>query len=123
MEFYRGKLAENLVQELQKQGVKIELEDFMNHTGFKAKPLKMELDGKVILEIPPNSQGISTLQMISALYEECLDRYSFNDERILAWAEPIERIYNFRDINVGDPSYMDLDLNHYKSFSSLSKKS
>jgi len=119
-EFYRGELAIDMVNELNKQGVKIELKDLEEHKGFKVKPIKYEIQDKILYEIPPNSQGISTLQMISALYELKLDKYEFFDKsRIKAWAEPVRKIYNFRDKHIGDPEFVKINVSEYLSYGSL----
>ncbi|MEM1918142.1 MAG: gamma-glutamyltransferase, partial [Sulfolobales archaeon] len=55
-EFYYGKLAESLVEELREQGVDISLEDLMDHEGYETRPLKLVLDDKVLYELPPNTQ-------------------------------------------------------------------
>ncbi|MCC6061957.1 MAG: hypothetical protein LM581_03205 [Desulfurococcales archaeon] len=39
----------------------------------------MNIDSPEIFEIPPNSQGTSTLYIVSALYEEELYKYDFED--------------------------------------------
>ncbi len=117
-EFYYGRLAEELVSELQEQGVELGLEDFMEHEGYRVAPLKLELDGKTLYELPPNSQGIATMNLITALYELGLDKYEFADpERVLAWSEPVEKSYLFRDGFIGDPDYMVInpyEYLHYK---------
>jgi len=69
-EFYTGAVAEEIVSELQRIGLDIGLDDLLEHEGFETKPLKLNMDSPEIFEIPPNSQGTSTLYIVSALYEE-----------------------------------------------------
>ncbi len=119
-EFYYGKIAEDLVSGLEKQGVGISLEDLMDHEGLETEPLKLDLGSRVLYELPPNTQGLSTLQMISALHELGLDRYGFNDtRRIDAWAEPVRRIYMFRDKYLGDPEAMSIDPRGFVNYRSI----
>jgi gamma-glutamyltranspeptidase/glutathione hydrolase len=119
-EFYYGELAESIVAELQDQGVNIGLDDFMKHKGAKVSPLKLEIDGKILYEIPPSTQGISTLQLISALYELDLYREAFDSpSRIYKWSEPVARVYTFRDTYIGDPDYMNIDPQAYVKYSSI----
>lgn len=121
-EFYQGDLAESIVSELQEQGVDIGLEDLMDHSGFKTTPLKLEVDGRIHYELPPNTQGASTLQLISALYEEELSKLDFNDpERIEAWSKPVSDVYLFRDLYLGDPDYMTIDVESYLTYSSVKR--
>ena len=118
-EFYHGKLAEKFVSELQEQGVGISLDDMMKHKGTVVRPLKLEMeDGKVLYELPPNTQGATTLQAISALYELNLTKYNFESpERISSWSEISKNIYGFRNLFLGDPDYMKIDVSQYLTYS------
>ncbi|MDT7889483.1 MAG: gamma-glutamyltransferase [Desulfurococcales archaeon] len=118
--FYKGKLAEKLVDILRSKGVGITLEDLETHRGFVQKALSLDLGDKILYEIPPNSQGLSTLNMISALHELGLDRYGFDDiKRLALWEEPTKKIYIFRDLHLGDPRFMDIDPSKYTTYSSI----
>lgn len=119
-EFYFGPTAEDLVEELSSQGVGISLEDLMDHEGLYLEPLRLDLGERVLYELPPNSQGLSTLHAISAIHELGLDRLGFDDpERIYAWSEPVARIYSFRDRNLGDPEKMTLDVRGLLRYASI----
>jgi hypothetical protein len=97
-EFYDGKLAEEIVSQLRNQGVDADIDDFRRHRCIRIKPLKMEVDEKILYELPPNTQGVSTLQLINALYELDMGRLPFDDKRrIEAWSRPVEEVYEFRD--------------------------
>jgi gamma-glutamyltranspeptidase/glutathione hydrolase len=120
-EFYYGELAENIVRELQDQGVNIGLDDLMEHEGGKVTPLKLEIDNLALYELPPNTQGISTLQLISAIYELDFNKETFeNPNRIAKWSKPVKDVYLFRDLFLGDPDYMKIDPQAYVKYSSLS---
>ncbi|MEM4542140.1 MAG: gamma-glutamyltransferase [Desulfurococcaceae archaeon] len=122
-EFYYGELAENVVTELTEQGVNIGLDDLMEHESYEVTPLKYEVDNKTLYELPPNTQGLSTLQLISALYELELFKDPFDSPvRILKWKEPTVNVYLFRDLNLGDPDYMIIDPQDYVSYSSITKQ-
>ncbi|MEZ0393846.1 MAG: gamma-glutamyltransferase [Desulfurococcaceae archaeon] len=119
-EFYYGELAEELVSELEAQGVGIDLDDLMEHECARVEPLKLEVDGRAIYELPPNTQGITTLNLVSALHELGLGALPFDDpRRIEAWYEPTATVYAFRDAHVADPSHMTLDVRGYIRYSSL----
>lgn len=116
-EFYYGELAEKLVTELVDQGVNIGLDDLMEHESYRVTPLKQVVDGKTLYELPPNTQGLTTLQIISALYELDLHKESFdNEERIIKWGEPTKVVYTFRDMYLGDPDYMKIDPQSYVNY-------
>lgn len=119
-EFYYGELAENITSELEEQGVVMGLDDLMEHEGSKAKPLKLEWGDALLYELPPNTQGITTLQLISALQELELGKHDFySPERITSWSEPIARTYKFRDLYIGDPDYMSINPEDYVKYSSI----
>ncbi len=116
-EFYYGRLAERFVEELNEQGVDIGLDDMMDHEGYEAKPLRMAIDGRELYELPPNTQGVTTLHMISAIHELDLRSSAFDDpRRVEAWAEVVEVAYGFRDSFLGDPDYMEVDVSYYLEY-------
>ncbi len=119
-EFYYGDLAEKIVRELQDQGVDVGLDDFMEHESLRVIPLKLEIDGKVLYEMPPSTQGISTLQLISALYELNIYKEAFDStSRIIKWSKPVAEVYVFRDLYIGDPNYMNIDPQAYVKYSAV----
>lgn len=122
-DFYYGSLAEEIVGELQDQGVEIGLDDLMEHESYRVTPLKLGApDGRVLYELPPSTQGATSLQLISALYELGLDKYAFEDSaRISAWFEPTWYAYAFRDLYIGDPDYMTINIDEYLSYSHVKK--
>mgnify|MGYP001772576858 CR=1 FL=1 len=123
-EFYFGELAEKLVEELVEQGVNIGLDDLMEHEVRSVKPLKLEVDGRVLYELPPNTQGLSTLQLISALYELDLYKEPFEaPSRILKWYEATSNVYSFRDLYLGDPDYMRIDPQYYVEYHKIKEVS
>jgi gamma-glutamyltranspeptidase/glutathione hydrolase len=116
-EFYYGRLAEQLITELQDQGVDIGLDDLMDHEGSVVRPLKLELGDLTLYELPPNTQGATTLQLISALYELGLTKYGFDDpRRVTAWSKAVEDSYTFRDLFLGDPEAMEVDVGDYLTY-------
>jgi len=106
-DFYEGRLASQIIEELREQGVGAEEDDLRKHVAHEVEPLKLDIDGKTLYEFPPSTHGITTLHLISALYELELNKFSFSDpRRIDAWREPIRVAYEFRDRFIGDPEHM-----------------
>lgn len=119
-DFYYGTLAEEFVSELQDQGVDIGLDDLMEHESYSVKPLRLNLDNKTLYELPPNTQGISTLQLISALHELEYDKEPFESpSRVLKWSKPVENVYRFRDLYLGDPDYMKINPENYVKYGDM----
>jgi gamma-glutamyltranspeptidase/glutathione hydrolase len=67
--FYRGVLAERIVEEIEKCGGVLTLDDLRRHETEEVEPLAAELEGCRILEQPPPSQGVMVLAMLVALEE------------------------------------------------------
>ncbi|MEM4045211.1 MAG: gamma-glutamyltransferase [Fervidicoccaceae archaeon] len=119
-DFYEGELAERIVGELREQGVGAELEDLRRHEAEEVKPLSLEIDGRVLYELPPSTIGVTTLHLISALHELGLDELGFGDpKRIAAWMEPIKAAYAFRDRYIGDPDHMGISVERMLKYSEI----
>jgi len=107
-EFYEGAVAEKVVEELSSQGVPVEKSDFEKHRGERVKPLKALVEGFELYELPPNTQGHTTLQVLKTY--EALDevkRRPWDDAaRISAFFDVAVAAYKYRDENLGDPKYM-----------------
>jgi len=63
-EFYEGKLTEEIVEKLTEQGVLIDYEDFRDHYGEMVKPIKINYKDYELYELPPNTQGLTTLELL-----------------------------------------------------------
>ena len=65
--FYRGPIAEQMVQFSQQQGGYFSLRDFADHTSQWIEPVSTIYRGYDVWELPPNGQGIAALQMLNIL--------------------------------------------------------
>ncbi len=109
-EFYEGKIADEIVSELKKQGVPIRLEDFEMHKGEKVELLKTQIEDYNLYELPPNTQGHTTLQILKTYHESALGKKRFEDpERIEEFFKIAMAAYHYRDHNLADPQWMQKD--------------
>jgi len=109
-DFYRGEIAKKLVEGLKRKGVKIDLEDFGTHRGEEVKTLKIDFQGFQIHELPPNTQGITTLEILKLVEENGLHKLDFNDEKRMEEHLKIAAIaYRDRDRYVADPKFMEIE--------------
>ncbi len=109
-EFYEGKLAEEIVEKLSEQGVLIDYEDFSNHYGEMVKPIKMYYNDYELYELPPNTQGITTLELLKLIELSELNKKKFNDEnRIIEFFKLSIIAYNDRDTYISDPGFYRVD--------------
>lgn len=65
--FYRGAIAETIVDYLREQGGYHRVEDFANHRSEWVEPVSVDYRGYRVWELPPNTQGIAALQMLNIL--------------------------------------------------------
>jgi len=66
--FYRGRIAEAIVEVIKSKGGVMELEDLAKHASSFVEPIKYTYGGEVtVYECPPNGQGITTLLALGIL--------------------------------------------------------
>ncbi|HEY3302483.1 MAG TPA: gamma-glutamyltransferase [Candidatus Binatia bacterium] len=65
--FYGGELAEEIVKFSRQNGGLLSLKDFSDHTSTWVEPIKTNYRGYEVLEMPPNTQGMTVLQMLNLL--------------------------------------------------------
>lgn len=65
--FYKGEMAEKMVKYLREQGGFFTLKDFADHHSDWVEPVSTNYRGYDVWELPPNGQGIATLQMLNIL--------------------------------------------------------
>ena len=103
--FYRGTVANKIVEFSQATGGFISKEDLANYRAEWVEPLHTEYRGYDVWEIPPNGQGMTVLMALNILKgfdfaeKECSDTYHKQIEAMkLAFADTMEY--------VTDPRYM-----------------
>ena len=65
--FYQGLLSRRIVDSVNRLGGQLTLEDFAKHKGEWVRPVSVSYRGYDVYELPPNSQGIAALQMLTIL--------------------------------------------------------
>jgi gamma-glutamyltranspeptidase/glutathione hydrolase len=108
--FYRGELAEALVQHAGQHGGALELSDLERHRADWVEPLKQTFHAHALHEIPPSGQGIVALQALGIL--ERLDIAQYAADSVESWHLQIEAIkLAFADAerHVGDVNAMPLE--------------
>ncbi|ADI32349.1 gamma-glutamyltransferase family protein [Staphylothermus hellenicus] len=109
-EFYEGKLAEEIIEKLRNQGVPITYEDFSTHKGEPVNPLKTNYKGYKLFELPPNTQGITTLELLKLIEYSGINTKPYDSiERIIEFFNLAIAAYDDRDKYVADPSYYRFD--------------
>ncbi|HEY2987621.1 MAG TPA: gamma-glutamyltransferase [Candidatus Binatia bacterium] len=65
--FYGGDLAEEIAKFSQANGGLLALKDFTDHTSTWVEPIKSNYRGYEVVEMPPNTQGMTVLEMLNML--------------------------------------------------------
>ena len=66
-EFYKGRVAQEIVSFSEKHGGYFSLRDFSEHKSDWLEPVSTVYRGYTVWELPPNGQGIAALQMLNIL--------------------------------------------------------
>ena len=78
--FYRGDIAQRIVDFSRANGGFFELEDFSQHANTWVDPISTRYRGLDVWQIPPNGQGLSVLQILNVLEQ--------HDVRSMGWGSP-----------------------------------
>ena len=103
--YYRGPIAGAIVHHLRSKGALMSLEDLADHRGAFVEPLRMSYRGVDVLELPPNTQGVTALEaleIVSARGRLPPD----GPERQHLLVEGIKLALVDRDAHVTDPDHM-----------------
>jgi gamma-glutamyltranspeptidase/glutathione hydrolase len=65
--FYRGELTDIMVAFCKRAGCFLSARDFADHTSTWVEPVSTNYRGYDVWELPPNTQGIATLQMLNLI--------------------------------------------------------
>ncbi|MEM7036115.1 MAG: gamma-glutamyltransferase, partial [Bacteroidota bacterium] len=65
--FYKGEIADKIVDFIQAQGGFLSKKDLKQHTSEWVEPVSVKYRGYDVWELPPNGQGIAALQMLAIL--------------------------------------------------------
>ncbi|MDO1500768.1 gamma-glutamyltransferase [Winogradskyella maritima] len=109
-EFYSGKTAEILVEDLNKRGSIITLDDMKAYGAKWRDPIQFNYkDLKIISMSPPSSGGICLNQIMTMIEPFDLRGYGHNSlKAIQVIAESEKRAYADRSYYLGDPDFVDI---------------
>ncbi|MDO5537709.1 MAG: gamma-glutamyltransferase [Desulfovibrionaceae bacterium] len=68
-DFYEGQIARRLVDGLAEEGGLLTMKDFRKHTADWVEPIGVNYRGLSAYNLPPNTQGVSSLQILAMLAE------------------------------------------------------
>ena len=103
---YRGTLGERILEYVRQRGSGLEAEDFAAQRSEWVEPLSVEYRGVDVYELPPNTQGITLLQMLNMLDGVDLQAWGASSaELIHQLVERKKLAFIDRDAYVADPAF------------------
>ncbi|WP_256208810.1 gamma-glutamyltransferase [Paenibacillus sp. CF384] len=104
--FYEGSIMKAITESMERDGGLLREADFRSHHGEWVKPLSINYRGYDIYEMPPNSQGFSTLMMLNMLENVNLNQIPRHSADFYHLAvESIKLAFMERDRYVTDPRF------------------
>src|SRR6201994_4848436 len=109
--FYKGAIAEDMVETLRGIGGLHTLEDFAAHTTETTVPIGTMYKDLDVWQCPPNGPGITMLVMLNILSRFDLTKFpAMSIERFHLEAEAARIAYMMRETYIGDPAHVDVDV-------------
>lgn len=104
---YEGDVGHAVAEYVESRGGLLSYEDLKSYRASTGAPISIEYQGRRVYEMPPNTQGITTLHILMLLEEMRIDRHAPSSaERVKAFLSAYKLAYKVRDLFVGDPRYM-----------------
>jgi gamma-glutamyltranspeptidase len=107
--FYRGAVAERIATFFAREGGLITGEDLAAHRGEWVTPLSVPFSDLQVYELPPNTQGVTALQMLGMLDKLPLGESPLAPETVHTAVEVKKLAFADRDRYLTDPAHMTLD--------------
>jgi gamma-glutamyltranspeptidase / glutathione hydrolase len=105
--FYEGELAQDMVATVAARGSFLAAEDFAGHRGEVVAPIATNYRGLDVLELPPNTQGLTALVLLNILERFDLAALDpLGTDRFHLALEAARLAYAVRDTHIADPAAM-----------------
>ncbi|HVA84707.1 MAG TPA: gamma-glutamyltransferase [Candidatus Saccharimonadales bacterium] len=105
--FYRGGLARAIVADLQQRGSLLDARDFAETRADWVEPLRATYRGYEVCEMPPNTQGLTAIEMLNILEADDLRALGHNSAACLHLLIEAKRIaFADRDAYIADPAFV-----------------
>jgi gamma-glutamyltranspeptidase / glutathione hydrolase len=109
--FYKGEIADKIDTFMQQNGGFLRKADFEKHTSTWVEPVSTNYRGYDVFELPPNGQGIATLQILNILEGFDLRKMGRNSPDTLhAMIEAKKIAWADRATFYGDPAFAKIPL-------------
>ncbi len=108
--FYKGKVADLIVEEMKRGGGLITYEDLENYQPVLRKPVVGNYRGYEIISMgPPSSGGVCLIELLNILENFDLKKYGFGSSYTIHYlVEAMKRVYADRAEYLGDPDFVQI---------------
>jgi gamma-glutamyltranspeptidase/glutathione hydrolase len=104
--FYKGKIAHTIADYMKANGGFLSYEDLASHHGEWVEPVSTNYRGYEVYELPPNGQGIATLQMLNILEGYDFSKIPFGSvDHVHLFVEAKKLAYEDRAKFYADPDF------------------
>ena len=122
--FYKGIIAEQIDQYMQKNGGFLAYEDMSSHNGDWIEPVSTNYRGYDVWQLPPNGQGIAVLQILNLMeLFDLSDMDSMSPDYVHLFTEVKKIVYEDRAKYYSDISFNDIPVVELISKEYASKRS
>jgi gamma-glutamyltranspeptidase / glutathione hydrolase len=105
--FYEGSIAKDMVATLSAMGSVLTEEDFTSHRGEAVTPISTNYRGVDLVEIPPNTQGLTALVILNILENFDMPALTpLGPDRFHLMLEAARLGFAVRDTHIAEPSHM-----------------
>jgi gamma-glutamyltranspeptidase/glutathione hydrolase len=109
--FYKGEIAQKIVDYVRAQGGFLSMRDFEDHHSDWVEPISVNYRGYDIWELPPNGQGTAALQMLNILENFDIASMGFgSDEYMHHFIEAKKLAFEDRAKYYADPDFNELPI-------------
>ncbi len=109
--FYKGRIAREIVNYMEKNGGFLSMKDMKDHRSEWVEPVSINYRGYDIWELPPNGQGTAVLQMLNILEAYDLKTPGFGSEEYLHLLIEAKKLaFEDRAKYYADPAFNQLPL-------------
>jgi gamma-glutamyltranspeptidase len=107
--FYRGPIAQEIADYVQQSGGVLSMEDMQKHHSDWVEPISTNYCGYDIFEFPPNSQGLTALEMLNIIEGYNLKSLGYQTPEYLhIMLEAKKLAFADRDQYISDPDFVDV---------------
>lgn len=110
--FYKGEIAQKIVDYMQEQGGFLTMKDFEDHHSEWVEPISTNYRGYDVWELPPNGQGTAVLEMLNILENFDIKDMGFGSPKYMhLFIEAKKLAFEDRAKYYSDPNFNNLPIN------------